>query len=49
MAVSAGPLLSSFLLFWEDGAPWYRAPDLLLPVLCLIGLLFTLLLELRTR
>lgn len=47
--IQAGPLLSSFFMFEEIESLRYLVPDTLPLVLALIGLLLTLLLELRPR
>lgn len=49
MWIQSGPLLSSFLMFEEIESLRYLVPDTLPLVLALIGLLLTLLLELRPR
>ncbi|GAB4362891.1 MAG: hypothetical protein Kow00128_03110 [Deltaproteobacteria bacterium] len=49
MEILAGPLLSSFFMFEEIEALGALMPDTLPLILCLIGLLLTLLLEIRPR
>lgn len=49
MWIQAGPLLSNFLMYEEMKFLRYLVPDTLPLVLALIGLLLTLLLELRPR
>ncbi len=49
MGILAGPLLSSFLMFEGIEAPGFLIPGTIPLVLCMIGLLLTLLLEFRPR